>query len=71
MTEVNSKPQAQGQASRLGSQRWECRVGKIRMRTERVRMKTVWEQVRVDTEKTPQPQSGIRGTSGLELEVLG
>lgn len=62
--EIDSKPRAQGQESRLGSQNWEFSVGKIRMRTKRIRMRTVWEHVKVDM-KEPQTLSKVHGKPDL------
>lgn len=62
--EIDSKPYAQGQESRLGSQNWEFSVGKIRMRTKRIRMRTVWEHVKVDM-KEPQTLSKVHGKPDL------
>lgn len=43
----------QGPEPRWGSQSWEFRAGHITLRTERIRMKTIWEPVReVPKEKT-------------------
>lgn len=48
----------------MGSQSWEFSVGKIRMRTKRIRMRTVWEHVKVDM-KEPQTLSKVCGKPEL------